>query len=301
MDGSDNPNGGWLTRATPENQQETATAGSSEAIRQPSRSENEMKRWSTPYGDVGDASWKKLAERNSLSGRWNLPLQRVIAEANPANNGEAPTHLERVIPWEVESLRLFDPVTSEAKAEMEFLSQGKSMNSIRRRPSEPGIDICSYISGYVDGEGCFCVSLRPQPRIRVGWEVRPSFSVSQNGDRAELIKLFPILFGSGTIRPDRSDKTLKFEIRSLRNLNECVIPFFERFPLLSSKRKDFELFRRICRLMEGGTHLMPEGVVLIANLAQQMNSGVRKYTAEMITESFRGEGIVCAAGNSGST
>jgi hypothetical protein len=225
----------------------------------------------------------------------------VIAEANPANNGEAPTHLERVIPWEVESLRLFDPVTTEAKAEMEFLSQGKSMNSIRRRPSKPGIDICSYISGYVDGEGCFCVSLRPQPRIRVGWEVRPSFSVSQNGDRAELIKLFPILFGCGTIRPDRSDKTLKFEIRSQRNLNECVIPFFERFPLLSSKRKDFELFRRICRLMEGGTHLMPEGVVLIANLAQQMNSGVRKYTAEMITESFRGEGIVCAAGNSGST
>jgi hypothetical protein len=124
MDGSDNPIGGWPRQgATPENQQETATAGSSEAIRQPSRSDNEMKRWSTPYGDVGNASLKKLAERNSLSGRRNLPLQRAIAEANPANNGEALAHLERVIPWEVESLRLFDPVTTEAKAEMEFLSQ----------------------------------------------------------------------------------------------------------------------------------------------------------------------------------
>jgi hypothetical protein len=175
------------------------------------------------------------------------------------------------------------------------------MNVIRRRPSEPGIDICSYISGYVDGEGCFCVSLRPQPRIRVGWEVRPSFSVSQNGDRAELIKLLPILFGCGTIRPDRSDKTHKFETRSLSALNESVIPFFVRYPLLSSKCRDFELFRRICRLMTSGNHLTPEGIVLIAELAQQMNSGIRKYSTDAIKESFRGEGIVCAAGNSGST
>jgi hypothetical protein len=228
-----------------------------------------------------------------------LPLQRVIAEDNPANNGEAQTLLEWVIPWEVESPRLFDPVTTEVKTETAFSVTDKSMNAVRRRPSEPGIDICSYISGYVDGEGCFCVSLRPQPKIRVGWEVRPSFSVSQNGDRAELIKLLPILFGSGTIRPDRSDKTLKFEIRSLRALNECVVPFFVRYPLLSSKRRDFELFRRICRLMGSKVHLMPEGLMLIAELAQQMNSGIRKYTADSIKESFRGEGIVCAAGNSG--
>jgi hypothetical protein len=44
----------------------------------------------------------------------------VIAEANPANNGEAIAHEELVIPWEVESFRLFDPVTTEAKAEMAF-------------------------------------------------------------------------------------------------------------------------------------------------------------------------------------
>jgi hypothetical protein len=235
-----------------------------------------------------------------LSGRRNLPLQRAIAEANPANNGEALTLFEWVIPWEVESLRLFDPVTTEAKAEMTFLPYGKSMDVIRRRPFGTGIDLPSYISGYVDGEGCFCVSLRPQSRLRVGWEVRPSFSVSQNEDRSELIRFLPEVFSGGRIRPDRSDKTLKFEIRSLIQLNRNVIPFFEAHPLLTSKRKDFELFRRICRLMSNGNHLEPEGLLLIAELAQKMNSGVRKYTVEMIKSSFKGEGIVCAAGNSGS-
>ena len=171
---------------------------------------------------------------------------------------------------------------------MAFLPQGKSMDAIRRRPSDSRIDICSYISGYVDGEGCFCVSLRPQPRIRVGWEVRPSFSVSQNDDRAELIKLLPELFGGGTIRPDRSDKTLKFEIRSLETLVESVVPFFDTYPLLSSKRRDFEIFRGICLEMNEGLHLTASGVVLIASQAERMNeSGQRKYSADVVAASVQ--------------
>jgi hypothetical protein len=73
-----------------------------------------------------------------LSGRRNLPAERVISQATPANNGETLLEFERAIPWEVESaVTLFDPVTTEAKAEMEIPAlNGKSMDSIRRRPSE---------------------------------------------------------------------------------------------------------------------------------------------------------------------
>src|SRR3954471_15374769 len=45
--------------------------------------------------------------------------------------------------------------------------------------------LSAYISGYVDGEGCFTISIAPRATLRAGWEVRPGFSVSQNGDRAE--------------------------------------------------------------------------------------------------------------------
>ena len=69
--------------------------------------------------------------------------------------------------------------------------------------------LSAYISGYVDGEGCFTVSIAPRASLRVGWEVRPSFSVSQNGDRAEVLHAIASHFGCGSIRPDRSDRTLK--------------------------------------------------------------------------------------------
>ena len=68
------------------------------------------------------------------------------------------------------------------------------------------LDVASYISGFIDGEGCFCVSFQPSRRHRFGWEVRPSFSVSQNAARAELLAQIQSLWRCGFIRPDRSDR-----------------------------------------------------------------------------------------------
>src|SRR3954469_1132773 len=89
--------------------------------------------------------------------------------------------------------------------------------------------LSAYISGYADGEGCFTVSISPRAKLLAGWEVRPSFSVSQNGDRAEVLHALQAYFGCGSIRPDRSDKTLKWETRRLEDLLGRVIPHFERY------------------------------------------------------------------------
>ena len=157
-----------------------------------------------------------------------------------------------------------------------------------------------YLSGFADGEGSFCVSFSPSNRYRFGWEIRPSFSVSQNFDRAEILHLYKERWGSGTIRPDRSDKTLKYEIRAIEDLNSIVVPHFKKFPILSSKRKDFELFANICLQIKNKEHLNKNGFTTIVNLAFQMNpSGKRKYKKEQILKSVHsGEDIVCAPRNS---
>ena len=163
--------------------------------------------------------------------------------------------------------------------------------------------LSAYVSGYVDGEGCFTVSISPRRKLLAGWEVRPSLSVSQNGDRAEVLYAIQTLFGCGSIRPDRSDRTLKWETRRLEDLLGRVIPHFERYPLLSSKQRDFERFARVCRLMAGGAHRTQGGLVRIVELASEMNpSGTRRYDASAILASLRqGEGIVCASGDGGKT
>src|ERR671925_1823011 len=141
--------------------------------------------------------------------------------------------------------------------------------------------LSAYISGYVDGEGCFTVSISPRAKLLVGWEVRPSLSVSQNGDRAEVLRLVQSHFGCGSIRPDRSDRTLKWETRRLEHLLSQVIPHFEAFPLLSGKQLDFERFAHVCRLMADGAHRSHAGLIRIVELAREMNpSGKRRYDVE---------------------
>jgi hypothetical protein len=57
--------------------------------------------------------------------------------------------------------------------------------------------LSAYIFGYVDGGGCFTVSISPRAKLLVGWEVRPSFSVSRNGDRAEVLQVIQAYVGGG--------------------------------------------------------------------------------------------------------
>jgi len=149
------------------------------------------------------------------------------------------------------------------------------------------VDLPSYISGYVDGEGCFTVSISPRPTLLVGWEVRPGFSVSQNGDRAEVLVAIHRYFGCGSLRPDRSDRTLKWEVRSLAPILASVIPHFHAYPLQSGKQGDFELFAVICERMARREHCHIAGLREIVQLAVRMNpSGKRGYPGDQIIKSL---------------
>ena len=92
------------------------------------------------------------------------------------------------------------------------------------------------------------------------------------------------------------------ESRRLEDLLERVIPHFERWPLMSGKRRDFERFALVCRLMAAGEHRSRTGLIRIVELAREMNpSGKRRYDAAVVLRQLQGEEIVCASGNGGGT
>jgi hypothetical protein len=141
---------------------------------------------------------------------------------------------------------------------------------------DAGDRLDGYIAGYVDGEGCFSVAVQRNPTCRVGFQLLPEFHVSQNGDRAEVLELIRQRFGCGYIKPNsRRDRALVYVVRERRALLESVIPFFERVPLLSSKRLDFEKFAEIVRNMDRGQHLSVGGFTVLLEVATSMNGGGR--------------------------
>src|SRR5262249_17856592 len=71
-------------------------------------------------------------------------------------------------------------------------------------------------------------------------------------------------------------------------------------PLMSGKRRDFETFAIICRLLERRQHLTREGLRDIAVLARTMNpSGKRRFQLNELIDYVRTEDIVSAASNGG--
>jgi hypothetical protein len=134
-----------------------------------------------------------------------------------------------------------------------------------------------YISGYVDGEGCFAVAVNRNPTCRSGYQLVPEFHVSQNGDRAQVLEMIHERFGGcGYIKPNgRKDRALVYVVRRREDLLEHVIPFFERSPLMSSKHEDFEKFAAIVRSMALGHHREPGGFSRLLNEALSMNGGGR--------------------------
>jgi len=138
-----------------------------------------------------------------------------------------------------------------------------------------------YITGLSEGEGCFSVSFNLRKRLKVGIETRPSFSISLNKRDLELIKKIREYFQCGGIRFSRGDFTYKFEVRSIKDLVEKIIPHFERYPLQGSKAEDFEKFKKICKMVRANLHLSPRYLEEIIDLAYSMTpSGKRKYTKE---------------------
>jgi len=72
--------------------------------------------------------------------------------------------------------------------------------------------------------------------------------------------------------------------------------------LVSAKRRDFEGFAAVCRLVAAGSHLSPPGLRAIVELATVMNaSGRRKFTADQILGSQDLKVIVSASSNGGKT
>jgi hypothetical protein len=129
-----------------------------------------------------------------------------------------------------------------------------------------------WITGFVDGEGCFHVAVNKHPDMKCGYQVLPEFTVVQHERDVQLLQALKAHFGCGVVRVNHGDRKA-WRVRGLEHLLERIVPFFVEHPLKSKKRVDFEKFRRVLLMMEKGEHLTKPGIEKIRSLAKQMNRG----------------------------
>ena len=128
-----------------------------------------------------------------------------------------------------------------------------------------------YLSGFADGEGSFNVSLRRRPDHTMRWQVILTFNVSQKEEY--ILAMFKKVLGCGRLQA-RSDGIYYFNVTNPLSIIEKVIPFFNRFPFWSHrKKKNFAIFKEIAKLVNDKQHLNSVGLKEIIQLRERLNEG----------------------------
>jgi LAGLIDADG endonuclease len=141
-----------------------------------------------------------------------------------------------------------------------------------------------YVTGFMDGEGCFCASIHPAPTRR-GWYMGPVVQAYQHRDRADILERLRAFFGCGRIRPKGPNSSVvTWSVDGLPMIVEKILPHFDQYPLQSGKLQDYLVFREIVLRMRQKEHLNPLGFLELARLAFRMNATgkQRQYSLAMI-------------------
>ncbi|MGI0069771.1 MAG: LAGLIDADG family homing endonuclease [Nitrosopumilaceae archaeon] len=130
-----------------------------------------------------------------------------------------------------------------------------------------------WVSGFVDGEGCFHVSINKSQKMSIGWQVLPEFRVVQHERDESVLKELQQFFGAGKVVTNHGSRK-ELRIRKLDDLKKIVL-FFKQNKLRTGKKKNLEIFGEILELMDNKKHLTVEGLTKIANLCWSMNRKIK--------------------------
>lgn len=142
-----------------------------------------------------------------------------------------------------------------------------------------------YIVGFVEGEGTFHIAFYKDPRMKTGIKIIPEFHVNQSYLRLTTLRQIKNHFVCGYIKENHrqnvKDDTAVYVVRNREDLLTKIIPFFEKYPMLSMKNKDFMHFRKVVKMMDKGAHQKISGVRQIVKIAYQMNNDGRYRKVKM--------------------
>lgn len=107
-----------------------------------------------------------------------------------------------------------------------------------------------WISGFVDGEGCFVVGIQQRTKKSICF----SFEIKCNISDEEIIRKIGDFLGCGKIyfvspyihrNTTYTERAIALKVFRQTDLLDKIVPFFDRYPLKSKKRKSYEIWKHL--------------------------------------------------------
>ena len=136
-----------------------------------------------------------------------------------------------------------------------------------------GIPDPNWLTGFVDGEGCFYPKITKAKTVS-GFQVRVIFLISQHVRDEFLLTKFIDYLGCGKIeKVSTRPGGVTFVVSKFSDISGKIIPFFQSYPLQGIKSIDYNDFCKIAKIIEDKLHLTPEGLKKIKSLKSGINRG----------------------------
>lgn len=127
-------------------------------------------------------------------------------------------------------------------------------NNISLSPAKKILDPW-YVTGFVDGEGCFCLIINTENKQRKNglavycyWIV--DFSIHLRSDDKFILEKIKKFFGAGKLNLVNGKNFIHFNVRERKDITTKILPHFDKYPLRAKKLADYLLWREAVLILE---------------------------------------------------
>ncbi len=147
-----------------------------------------------------------------------------------------------------------------------------------------------YLSGFVEGEGCFYIGFSKREDLPLKWQIITEFRLSQNPGGKNILEEFQKRLKCGILKPNHpknpKDKSWVLVVRNRTDLKEKVISFFQKHPLYSQKWQEFLVFVKTLEAIERKSHLNKKGFSRIVETVFSLPRATKKRYSKKELLSF---------------
>jgi len=130
-----------------------------------------------------------------------------------------------------------------------------------------------FVTGFCDAEASFSLGMSKNNRVKIGWVIKPIFNITlHEKDLDLLLKIQYFFCGIGSILRNKNYFQYSYSVASIKDFNETIIPHFTKYPLISKKRIDYELFKQAIDLINLKEHKVD--IIKFINIRASINKGL---------------------------
>ena len=115
------------------------------------------------------------------------------------------------------------------------------------------------------------VNIMKSPHHKLKERVKLAFQITQHIRDKPLMQFLIIYFNCGNIY--KKKEAIYFIVTKLSDIENKIITFFNKYPIIGTKSKDFDDWCKVAKMVKEGKHLTPEGLDQIRKIKAGMNTG----------------------------